>query len=405
MSGTHTTSDYAPYRDRCAIAGIGQTAYTKRSGVSELSLAVEACTAALADAGIPVYEVDGIIRNDFDLVSHNELADALGIPNLTYWGINGAGGAAAPAQVAQAVAAIESGQASTVLVFRALNGRSGADRYGQSRRDTDGPPRVGGSSSYDEYFLPHGLAAAGQAYAMVARRHMIEYGTTPEQLAHIALTCRERANANPRAQMHGRPMTMADYEAARMISDPLRLFDYCLETDGACALVVTRTERARDGRSPTVLIRAVAMGTGPAPKGGVIFPVLFRDTFTTFPSAAVAHTLYRRAGLGPEDIQVAQLYDCFTITALIQLEDYGFCAKGEGGPFAASGALGPQGALPINTGGGHLSEGYIHGLNHVVEGVRQMRGESTTQIKDSDVCLVTGGSPPASSALILRRDA
>ncbi|WP_226365032.1 lipid-transfer protein [Pseudonocardia sp. ICBG162] len=397
-------NDYAPHRDRCAVAGIGETAYTRASGTSELGLAVTACEAALADAGIPASEVDGIVRNDFDTVTHNELADALGIPNLTYWGLNGAGGSAAPAQIAQAVAAIESGQASTVLVFRALNGRSGGDRYGQSRRPVDGPAEVGGGSTYDEYFLPYGLAAAGQAYAMVARRHMIEYGTTPEQLGHIALTCRERANANPRAQMHHKPMTRADYDAARIISDPLRLFDYCLETDGACALVVTSAERARDARHGGVLIRAVAMGSGPSPRGGVVFPALFRESYTTFPSAAVAETLWTRAGLGPRDVDVAQFYDCFTITALVQFEDYGFCAKGEGGPFAASGAIGPGGSLPINTGGGHLSEGYIHGLNHVVEGVRQMRGGSTSQVAGGEVCLVTGGSPPASSALILRRD-
>ena len=402
MRGVST--DYAAHRDRCAIAGVGETAYTKASGMSDLALAVTACEAALADAGIDAAEVDGVVRNDFDTVTHNELADALGAPNLTYWGISGAGGSAAPAQVAQAVAAIASGQASTVLVFRALNGRSGADRYGQTRRSTGGPIEVGGTSTYDEYFLPYGLAAAGQAYAMVARRHMTEFGTTSEQLAHIALACRARANANPRAQMHHKPMTMADYGAARMISDPLRLFDYCLETDGACAVVVTSAERARDTRRPPALIRAVSMGTGAGPKGGVLFPVLLRDSYTTFPSAAVAETLWRRAGLGPDDVGVAQLYDCFTITALVQLEDYGFCKKGEGGPFAASGALDPGGALPINTGGGHLSEGYIHGLNHVVEGVRQVRGESTSQARDSEVCLVTGGSPPASSALLLRRD-
>lgn len=404
MKGASSITDYLPHRDRCAIVGIGETAYTMRSGKSELALAVEACTAALADAGLPASQVDGIVRNDFDLVTHNELADALGIPDLTYWGISGAGGSAAPAQVAQAVAAIESGQASTVLVFRALNGRSGADRFGKTRRLTDGPVRVGGSSSYDEYFLPYGLAAAGQLFGMVARRHMIEYGTTSEQLAQIALTCRNRANANPRAQMYGRAMSMADYAAARMIADPLRLFDYCLETDGACAVVVTTAERARDARQPAALIRAVAMGTGPGPKGGVLFPALFRDSYTTFPSAAVADTLYARSGIGPEEIGVAQIYDCFTITVLVQFEDYGFCKKGEGGPFAASGAIEIDGSLPINTGGGQLSEAYIHGLSHVVEGVRQIRGESTSQAPNSELCLVTGGSPPVSSALLLRRD-
>lgn len=396
-------SDFAAHRDRCAIVGIGETPYTRDSGASELALAVQACTRALEDAGMAAAEIDGVIRNDFDTVTHNDLADALGIENLTYWGMNGAGGAAAPGQIAQAVAAIESGQATAVLVFRSLNGRSGADRYGQTRRELSGPPEVGGHGSLDEYFLPYGLAAAGQLYAMVAQRHMIEYGTTSEQLGHIATTVRARANANPRAQMHGRTMTLEDHQASRPIAEPLRLFDYCLETDGACAVVVTSADRARDARTTPVLIRAVTMATGPGPRGGVVFPSLFRDTYTTFPSRRAAETLYARAGLGPGDIDVAQIYDCFTITVLTQLEDYGFCAKGEGGPFAASGAIDLGGRIPINTSGGHLSEGYIHGLNHVLEGVRQMRGESTGQVVGAETCLVTGGSPAPTSALILRR--
>ena len=154
-----------------------------------------------------------------------------------------------------------------------------------------------------------------------------------------------------------------------------------------------------------MLIRAVAQGSGSGVQRGTINPILMRDTYTTWPSANVARTLYERAGLGPADIDVAQVYDCFTITVLIQLEDYGFCAKGEGGPFAASGAIGIDGSLPINTGGGHLSEGYIHGMNHVVEGVRQLRGTSPSPVAGAETCLVTAGSPPSSSALVLRRAA
>jgi acetyl-CoA acetyltransferase len=240
---------------------------------------------------------------------------------------------------------------------------------------------------------------------MVAQRHMIEFGTTHEQLGAIATTCRKRANANPRAQMHDRPLTLDDYLAGRWLSRPLRLFDYCLETDGACAVVVSRAEQALDGPRPAVLVRAVAQAAGPTPQGGMLMPILARPDYVTWPSARVAATLYARAGMGPDDIDVAQLYDCFTITALIQLEDYGFCAKGEGGPFAASGALELDGSLPINTGGGHLSEGYLHGMNHIVEGVRQLRGDSTSPVAGAETCLVTGGSPPASGALILRRAA
>jgi acetyl-CoA acetyltransferase len=203
--------------------------------------------------------------------------------------------------------------------------------------------------------------------------------------------------------MADRPLTMEQYLAARMISTPLRLFDYCLETDGACAVVVTTAERAADGPQPPALIRAVAQHAGPEPQVGFLSPTVFRQSLTTQPSAALASVLYGRAGLGPSDVDVAQFYDCFTITLLLQLEDYGFCAKGEGGPFAASGAIDKGGSLPVNTSGGHLSEGYIHGMNHVVEGVRQMRGTSASQIPGAEVCLVTSGIPVTTSAMILRR--
>jgi len=384
------------HRDRCAIVGIGSTAFTKESGVSDLTLALMASRDAIADAGLRATDIDGIVRNDMDLVTHNALADALGIADLTYWGMCGPGGSVPPAMIGQAVAAILSGQATNVLVFRSLNGRSGA-RYGLGETNR--------AEDNDGYFSPYGLLVPGQVYAMVAQRHMAEFGTTDEQLGAIALECRRRAHANPNAQMRGRELTIDQYLQGRWLSRPLRLFDYCLETDGACAVVVSSAERAADSPHPGVLIRAVAQGSGPGVQGGTINPILMRETYTTWPSAHVASTLYRRAGLGPADIDVAQIYDCFTITTLIQLEDYGFCDKGEGGAFAAGGAIGLDGVLPINTGGGHLSEGYIHGMNHVVEGVRQMRGTSTSQVNGAETCLVTGGSPPASSALILRRAA
>jgi acetyl-CoA acetyltransferase len=392
------------HRDACAISGIGASRFSRDSGVSDLTLAIQACREAIADAGLTAADIDGIVRCDMDLVTHNGLADALGVRDLTFWSVGATGGSCPPSMVGHAVAAICSGQARNVLVFRSLNGRSG-QRYGLNKDDTAGAarPPVGGQGTLDEYFHPMGLLVPGQLYGLVAQRHMVEYGTTSEQLGAIALTCRERANANPAAQMHGRPLTMEDYLASRWLSRPLRLFDYCLETDGACAMVVTSAERAVDGPNPPVLIRAVAQGSGPNVQGGMVMPILMRDDYLTFPSAHVASTLYERAGLGPTDIDVAQIYDCFTITVLVQLEDYGFCAKGEGGPFAASGAIGIGGSLPINTGGGHLSEGYIHGMNHIVEGVRQMRGTSTSQVADAETCLVTGGVPPASSALILRR--
>jgi acetyl-CoA acetyltransferase len=388
------------HRDRCAIVGIGATDYSTNSERSDLTLATQAALAAIEDAGLSPTDIDGIVRCDMDLVRHNDLADALGIDNLTFWSQVGPGGVAPCAMVGQAVAAILSGQATTVLVFRELNGRSGR-RYGMSPQSS---PSAGGGGTYDEFFLPYGLLTPGQIFAVMAQRHMLDFGTKETDLGQIAVTCRTRANANPRAQMHDRPLTMDDYLAARMISTPLRLYDFCLETDGACAVVVTSTTRARDLRQKPVLIRAVAQASIADPQPGVQFPVLLRDVITELPARAVADTLYRRAGLGPADVDVAQLYDCFTITVLLQLEDWGFCKKGEGGPFVASGGIALGGSLPINTGGGHLSEGYIHGMNHVVEGVRQIRGTSTSQVPGAEVCLVTSTPLPPGSALILTDD-
>jgi acetyl-CoA acetyltransferase len=391
-------TDKFSLRDRCAIVGIGATDFSGHSGRSELTLATQASQAALKDAGLSANDVDGIVRCDSDRNRPNDLVHSLGIGNLTYFGEVGPGGVAPCAMVGQAVAAILSGLATTVLVFRALNGRSGR-RFGLSPATT---PRVGGGGSYDEFFLPYGLLTPGQVFAIMAQRHMIEFGTSDKELGLIALACRARANSNPQAQMHRRTLTMDDYLAARMIARPLRLFDFCLETDGACAVIVTSAERAKDRAKPPVLVRAVAQGSPAEPQPGIQFPSLMRSSITTLPAKPTADTLYQRAGLGPDDIDVAQLYDCFTITVLLQLEDYGFCAKGEGGPFLASGEIDLGGRIPINTGGGHLSEGYIHGMNHIVEGVRQIRGESTSQVPGAEVCLVTSTPLPPGSAMILR---
>jgi acetyl-CoA acetyltransferase len=341
------------------------------------------------------------VRCDLEAVRHNDLAYALGIENLTYWGLTGPGGSAPAAQVAHAVAAVVAGHASHVLVYRSLNGRSGR-RFGlpPSRSQVE---RVGGNGTFEELVFPYGYYTNAQRFALIARRHMIDYGTRSEDLAAIAIACRNRALANPAALMHGRPLTQESYFAARMITDPLRLNDLCLESDGACAVVISRADRALDTRHP-VLIRAAAQGTGRIVAAGEsLIAQLVGDSITSFPARAVADTLWRRAGFGPDEVDVAQIYDCFTISVLIQLEDYGFCKPGEGGPFASSGALELDGSLPINTAGGNLSEAYVHGMNHVVEGVKQLRGESTGQTDSPQTCLVTSGIFPGCSAVVLRR--
>lgn len=390
----------AAHRDRCAISGVGTTDFSRNSGRSTLTLASQAAAAAIADAGLAPEDIDGIVRCEMDETLHADLAGALGLPSVTFWGAGSFAGAAPCGMVGLAVAAICSGQANHVLVYRSLNGRSG-QRYGQGWADQ---ARIGGRSTYLEFLAPYGMQSPGMAYALFARRHMIEFGTAQEDLGHIALACHARANQNPGAQRYGRPLTMEGYLAAPVLADPLRRYDYCLETDGAAAVVVSAADRARTGPKPAVLIRAVAQADLPRPRLGGLYGNLLSGPLTNA-SSALADRLYRLAGLGPADIDVAQLYDCFTITVLMQLEDYGFCPPGEGGRFSSSGALELAGALPINTSGGHLADGYIHGMSHVVEGVRQLRGESTAVVDGAETCLVTSGMPgPGSSALILRTD-
>lgn len=387
-------------RDRCAIAGIGATSFSRDSQRSVLTLATEAALDAVEDAAMDLAEIDGVICSDYDEVIPTDLAHSLGLDGITYWGTVGSAGAAPCAMIGHAMAAIIAGMASNVLVFRALNGRSGP-RFGAASPSV--PAKAcGGNGTYDEFISPYGLLVPGQMWALIARRHMIEYGSTAADRGAIALACRRHANANPAAMMYGRPLTMDAYLGSRMLTDPLRINDYSLESDGACAVVVTSAERAGDCPQPTVLIRAVAQGTTSEAQPGNFYAAVLRPAVLEQPSRRVAELLYRRAGLGPGDIDVAQFYDCFTISVMIQLEDYGFCARGEGGAFASSGALEPGGRLPITTAGGNLSEAYIHGMTHVLEGVRQMRGTSTSQVAGAETCLVTSAIPTPTSALILR---
>ncbi len=390
-------------RDKCAVAGIGQTAFSRDSGRSVLSLATEASLKAIADAGLTVDDIDGIVRCEQDTVRPYSLAAALGAKNLAYWADTGPGGVAPCMMMGLAMGAVMSGQAKAVLAFRSLNGRSETRLGGGGQRI--GREVVGGFGTYDEFFLPYGLQTAGQTFALMARRHMLEYGTTPEQLGAVAMACREHAQQTPHAQMGGKPMTMDDYLASRMISTPLRLFDYCLESDGACAVVITSAERARDLPRPPVLIRAVAGGTPRDHRVGMMFPVVTREDMTELGGRQAGTELWRRAGVGPEEMDIAQIYDCFTISVILQLEAYGFCGKGEGGAYAASGALRNGGELPINTGGGHLSEGYVHGMNHIVQAVRQLRGEADMQVEGAELCMCTGGPLPVGSSVVFRKAA
>jgi acetyl-CoA acetyltransferase len=324
-----------------------------------------------------------------------------GIPNLSFWALSSGAGTGSRAVIGHGASAILAGQARYVVCYRALNGSSG-HRYGNHMGRTPAPV-VGGGASFEEYYQPYGLVSPAQFFAIVARRHFIEYGTTNDALGAIAVACRDHAARNPAAQMRN-PFGLEDYHASRWIAEPLHLLDCCLTTDGAAAVVLASAEDARDLRQPPVLISAWGQAAGPRPTPGMLNGWLNHERIAETTGRYLAPRLYKMAGIGPPEIDVAQLYDCFTITALMQLEDYGFCGKGEGAAFVGDGSrIRLGGDLPINTAGGNLSEGYIHGFNHVLEGVRQMRGTSTAQVSGASHCLVTGGGPPATSALIVQR--
>jgi acetyl-CoA acetyltransferase len=402
---------------RAHIVGVGETRYArwgKIGDVSEHALALQAIQRAVADAGLSIDDVDGLASFADDRNEAVFLAAELGLPRLRFgnmvWMPGGGGGCAA---VSNAAMAVETGQAEVVVVYRSLCqgqffrfGTGGADA---SAPPPPRPPTVQQASSpmlaSMGFSIPYALIMASAAYALPTRRHMHLYGTTGEQLGRIAVTFRAHANRNPRAVMHGRPMTLADHQASPMIADPHRLFDCCLESDGACAVVVTTPERARDAAQRPVEILASEQG---APRGyafGHFTNANIPDElYATGGTEELASRLYGKAGLGPGDVDVAQIYDHFTGCVLMQLEDYGFCKRGEGGPFVESGALSwPDGSLPTNTHGGSLSEAYIHGLNHVVEGVRSLRGDSTCPVEGAEVCLVTSAACVPSSALLLGR--
>jgi acetyl-CoA acetyltransferase len=326
------------------------------------------------------------------------------------WMPGGGGGCAA---VSNAAMAVETGQAEVVVVYRSLC-QGQFFRFGTGGVTADAPanpepPRLQQANSLMlaslGFAMPYGLLMAAAAYALPTRRHMHLYGTTSEQLGVIAVTFREHANRNPRAVMGGRPMTLEDHQASPMIADPHHLFDCCLESDGACAVVVTTRERARDLAKRPVEILASEQG---APRGYAFGPFsnanIADELYATGGCEEMAGRLWGKAGLRPGDVDVAQIYDHFTGCVLMQIEDYGFCERGEGGPFIESGALSWQGgSLPTNTHGGSLSEAYIHGLNHVVEGVRSLRGESTSPVENAEVCLVTSAACVPSSAVLLGR--
>ncbi len=385
-------SVYEGLRDKSAVVGVGETEYSKRSGKTELALACEAIRAAVRDAGLSVDDIDGLVRFDMDTVDEVALTSHLGLRNLGWMSQTGYGGTGGNAVVVHAAAAIAAGLANVVVCYRSLNERSGA-RYGQA--STWMSDDVAG---FEAFQMPWGMLTPAHQFGQFARRHMIEYGTTSEQFGHVAVALRRHGSMNERAMMR-KPITLEDHQASRMIADPLHLLDCCIESDGACAVIVASADRARDLRHPPAWIMGAAQGSGTHAQG-----IVFRDDLSVPESTYTARDVYRSAGVQPSEIDAVMIYDHFTPFVIFSLEAYGFCERGEGGAFVEDGRIEFDGELPVNTHGGNHSEAYIHGLPHIIEAVRQFRGESSAQLEDPELILSCSSVAQLSAAVILRKD-
>lgn len=382
-------------RDVCAIVGAGNSRLGKVPGVSSLDLIVEAMRNAIADAGIKASEIDGVIcRGPDELYSQHQLVgERLGI-NARFSTTPTNGGASQILSVALAVMAIRHGLASTVICGygRDAWSRTHASEAKRVRNETRPESQLA-----QEFGPEYGYYSAAATHAFGATRHMHLYGTTKEHFGEIAVAFREHALRNPEAMMK-KPLTMADYHAQRSIVRPFGLLDCSLRSDAAGAVIVTRRERARDLKQPAVLVRG--FGTHNNLRGWFA-----DDNMVVTAAKQSGETAYRMAGVGPSEVDTAQIYDCFTYMVLTQLEDYGFCKKGEGGAFVASGALRMGGTLPTNTSGGQLSEAHAEGMLQIVEGVRQLRQTypAARQVMDAEIALISGhgGNQVCHSTLIL----
>jgi acetyl-CoA acetyltransferase len=388
-----------------AIVGVGATPYYRRGESwpqTITQLAGNAILAACADAGLSVKDIDGFAYYSTAGAGYTDKFDTglfmetLGIPEVTFSATLTSGGGGSAGSIGLARAAILAGDATIVVTVMAL----------QQKKQRLGT--VFGAAAPDpinSFLQPSGLVGPGHLMSVLARRHMHDYGTRREAFAEIAISQRKNAANRPKA-LKRTPITLDDYFSARMIAEPLCLLDFCLETDGAVAVITTSLERARDLKQRPVPVVAAAHGGTREWGRAFAWMGMPDEMFASSGHAPVAKKLYQRAGVGPADIDVALLYDHFSAMVLMQLEDYGFCAKGEGGPFVESGAIRYEGgSIPLNTHGGQLSEAYIIGMTHVKEGVEQMRGTAINQVKDAELALVTGG--PAAlpvSGLILGRD-
>jgi acetyl-CoA acetyltransferase len=367
----------AGLKDRYCIVGVGETEYSKHSGRSTRAMAVEAVKTAMTDAGLKALDVDGMMfYQGGDSTPANWVAPDLGIRLNFYMDVFG-GGSSTEALVGLAMGAIESGMCNTVAIFRSMNGYSDFRIGGTGARAAQ-PVR-----GLDLAQVPFGMRSAGQNFAPTFMRHMYEYGTTSEQVAAVRVAHSKHASQNPKALLKDR-VTVADVVGSRWICKPLHLLECCVETDNATCIIVTSAERARDLAKPPVFL----LGMG---QGFTHSDLPYAASMTTVAMRGASERAYAMAQLGPDDIDVAELYDCFTSVVLLTLEDYGFCKKGEGGKFVEDGRIELGGALPVNTGGGLLSQAHASGCLLVTEAAIQMRGAAgARQVAGAETAIVSG---------------
>ena len=379
-------------RDKSCISGIGETVYMRGSAKTAFELQIESSLKAIADAGLTPKEIDGIIPIGIVSGTADDFIENFGLPDLRFSAVVPHGGASPVMALQCAAAAVASGACNHVLITFGRNVSAASNKAGARIHQMPQFHYV------TEFEYPMGAIAPAQLYAPMARRHMELYGTTVEQFGEVAVACREHALLNTNAVMK-KPITLEDHRNSRMIADPFRLLDCSLESDGGAAVVVSAAERAGDLRHRRVFISGVAEGHPHSPGS-----ITQRHDMTSLGIAKAAPRAFQMAGVTHADIDVAEIYDCFTYAVIRQLEDMGFCAKGEGGPFVEGGRLRLGGALPTNTHGGLLSQAHVWGMNHIVELVRQLRGDAgAAQVHDAQVGLVTGYGDMGDGALAIMR--
>lgn len=377
-----------------AVAGIGATEFSKKSGRSELQLAAEAVSAAIDDAGLKPSDVDGLVTYTGDTNEEIHVARSVGIGDLTHYSRVHYGGGAACSTIQQAAMAVTSGAAEVVVAYRAFNERSGR-RFGAGSSN----PSQTSAGLFSGWYSTFGFMTPASWVAMFAQRYMHEYGATSADFGAVSVADRKHAATNPKAWFYEQPITIEEHQASRWIVEPLHLLDCCQETDGGQAVLVTTAERARDLPHMPVIIAAAASGSAAGQESMTSY---YREDISGLPEMGlVAEQVWAQSGLTPADIDTAVIYDHFTPFVFPQLEEFGFCGRGEAKDFVTGGNIEIGGGLPVNTHGGQLGEAYLHGMNGIAEAARQIRGTAVNQVEDVTNVLVTAGTGVPTSAIVL----